>query len=387
MRTALSNRNGFTLVEIIMVIVLLGIMGVITFQVVFSGVETFVRARDRKELYDQGRLALERMIREVRAASQIAYPAAGSSGTYLNFTRATYAYAAGAPLDTSLNITYQLNGTMLERVGSGSGTVDLASSVTNLTGFQVNREGASLDNVTDRYAAGTGVLAHTINSGSGNNRLLVVCYGQEGNSTITAMTYNGVPLTSIHREHNPDGAENVTEMWYMLDKDMPAASGTYNLALTVTGGNGPGIVVLSFTGVAQQAPEMYNASQYNDFGSDRSTTQLTNVTPGALIVSVACNGSSGGYDGSVGGAGGAGIRRSEGQPSSAGMGVSTDLSSAGGTFNVVEISELSPSTTLRATHIVAAFSRAEVVTLDLELSSTSAGTIPLRTKVYPRNVP
>ena len=111
------------------------------------------------------------------------------------------------------------------------------------------------------------------------------------------------------------------------------------------------------------------------------------------MVSVACNGSSNGYDGSVGGAGGAGTRQSEGGPSSAGMGVSTDLSSAGGTFNVVEISELSPSTTLRATHIVSAFAPAPEASRLLSLGLTltdpqdEENSINLRTKVYMRNMP
>jgi type II secretory pathway pseudopilin PulG len=247
------------------------------------------------------------------------------------------------------------------------------------------------DNVTDRYGSGTGALAHAIGSGSGNNRLIIVCYGQESNGTVDSMTYNGAAMTKIHREYNSDGAENVTEMWYILDADMPASAGTYNVSMSVTGGNDPGIVVLSFEGVEQQAPETHNSSQYASDASDRSTTQLSNVSTGSLIVSVACNGSSGGYDGSVGGAGGAGIRQSEGDPSSAGMGVSTDLSSAGGTFNVVEISELSPTNTLRATHIAAAFAPAAasspLVPLSLTLSSSEGGTVTMRTKVYMRNVP
>jgi prepilin-type N-terminal cleavage/methylation domain-containing protein len=379
MAKAESNQKGYTLIEIVMVIVLLGIIGVVTFQVVFSGVETFTKARDRKDLYDQAKLAMERMVREIRDANQIVTPAVGSTATSINFIK-----AHTSPGDTSTDITFQLD---LERVGDVSGTVDLASSLTAVTGFQATHAGVSLDNVTDRYAGGTGNLSHTINSGAGNNRLLVVCYGQESNSTINTMTYDTVAMTRIHREYNSSGADNTTEMWYILDKDMPASSGAYDVAMTVTGGNNPGIVVLSFEGVAQREWETYNSSQYNDNASDRSTTQLTNVSPGSLIVSVACNGSSGGYDGSVGGAGGAGIRRSEGQPSSAGMGVSTDLASAGGTFNVVEISSLSPATTLRATHIVAAFKYAGLVTLDLSLSSVEGGTIPLRSVVHPRNLP
>ena len=249
-----------------------------------------------------------------------------------------------------------------------------------------------MDNVTDRYDSGTGNLAHSISSGSGYNRLLVVCYGQEEDNTITSMTYNGVNMTKIHRESYYSGTYNVTEMWYMLDEAMPSSAGTYNVSMSVTAGNGPGIVVLSFEGVAQQAPETYNFSHYDDYASDRSITQLSNVSEGSLVVSVASNGECCGYDGSVGGSGGAGIRRSEGEPASAGMGVSTDLSSAGGTFNVTEISDTG-TTTRRATHIVSAFAPAAAssplvpLAITLQDPNDSGNTVTMRTKVYMRNMP
>jgi hypothetical protein len=255
----------------------------------------------------------------------------------------------------------------------------------------------SLDNVTDSYNSGTGPLSHQITAGSGNNRLLVVCYGQENDSTINSMTYDGVAMTAannrILRVAYNDSSYNVTEMWYMLDADMPAAAGTYDLGMNVTGASGPGIAVLSFEGVAQQAPETYNSSTWADQMYSTYTTQLSNVSQGSLIVSLSSNGSSLGYDGNVGGAGGAGIRQSEGEPSSAGMGVSTDLSSAGGTFDVVEISENAPTATRRATHIVSAFapapSSSPLVTLKLKLKDPNYddNSVTLRTKVFMRNMP
>jgi prepilin-type N-terminal cleavage/methylation domain-containing protein len=361
-RSKYLNNHGYTLIEIVIVIVILGIIGAFTFQMVAAGVQAFRKSSARKELSDQGRLALERMAREIRDAYQI--QATQSTADEFTFKRKH----PGESADNIEEIKFWLDGTDLKRVGDPNGTPVEAALASNISGFTVTSmvpgaggggsEGITLDNVTSRYSSGTGDLAHVIGSGSGNNRLLVVCYGQESYSTVDSMTYNGAAMTKIHREYNSEGAQNVTEMWYILDADMPASAGTYNVSMSVTGGNNPGIVVLSFEGVAQQAPEIYNSSQYTSNASDRSTTQISNVSVGSLIVSLACNGSSNGYDGSVGGVGGAGIRQSEGQPSSAGMGVSTDLSSAGGTFNVVEISELSPSTTLRATHIVAAFAPA-----------------------------
>ena len=103
------------------------------------------------------------------------------------------------------------------------------------------------------------------------------------------MTYNGAAIgTKIHREYNSDGAENVTEMWYILDADMPASAGTYNVSMSVTGGNDPGIVVPPFEGVEQQAPETHNSSQYGVrcrvIDQQRN---YQNVSAGSLVVSVA----------------------------------------------------------------------------------------------------
>jgi prepilin-type N-terminal cleavage/methylation domain-containing protein len=601
------NNQGYTLVEIIIVIVILGVIGGITFKFVAYGVEAFKKSGARKELYDQGRLALERMVRELRDGKEIT----DCSSNSITFKKAHPAQAA----DNIEEVKFELDGTDLKRVGDPSGTPQTAILASNVTSFQVGDAGGSgsvtvdnvssgttvlntdstmtvshttgsgsdrlmlvgisvnvnddervtgvtyggtsltlvgeransndammyiyslvapnpgtadvvinfdsalddgaiagvmtftgvdqstplgafasaigddtaqasvdiasapgelvfgvvaceydpinaavtgqdvqwnttttngnygaggtdagastvamtwgfevadpiynhwaiggvsikpsgssgstvcsgaggitLDHVTARYNAGTGNLAHSISSGSGNNRLLVVCYAQENDNTITSMTYNGVNMTKIHRESYYSGTYNVTEMWYMLDDDMPSSAGTYDVSMTVTAGNGPGIVVLSFEGVAEQAPETHNASHYDDWASDRSITQISNVSAGSLVVSVASNGECCGYDGSVGGAGGAGIRQAEGEPSSAGMGVSTDLSSAGGTFNVTEISSTG-TTTRRATHIVSAFAPAPasspLVSLSLTLSSSEGGTVTMRTKVYMRNM-
>jgi len=304
----------------------------------------------------------------------------GAAGGTAAATSSTVAMSWSLSPGTSNH--WAIGGVSIKPVGS-TGEIVCSSGTGDIT----------LDDVTGRYNAGTGNLAHTIGSGSGNNRLLVVCYAQENDNTITSMTYNGVNMTKIHRESHYSGTYNVTEMWYMLDDDMPSSAGTYDVAMSVTAGNGPGIVVLSFEGVAQQPPETYNASHYDDYASDRSITQISNVSEGSLVVSVASNGECCNYDGNVGGAGGAGIRQAEGEPASAGMGVSTDLSSAGGTFNVTEISSITPTTTRRATHIVAAFASAtpssplQTVALTLSDPQDNTNSVTLRTKVYMRNMP
>jgi prepilin-type N-terminal cleavage/methylation domain-containing protein len=65
MPRAIGGQKGYTLIEIVMVIVILGVIGAFTFQFVAHGVQAFKKSSARKDLYDQGRLALERMVREL----------------------------------------------------------------------------------------------------------------------------------------------------------------------------------------------------------------------------------------------------------------------------------------------------------------------------------
>lgn len=136
-----SDQRGFTLIEIIVVLVILGFLGVATFRFVFLGVEFFVSSREHKQLSDEGRLALERMVRELRTASQISSPSAGSTGSSVNFTKISYDYATGAPTDSSTDITFQQNGSSLERTGNSAATVVLAS---NVSSFQATYESSGI---------------------------------------------------------------------------------------------------------------------------------------------------------------------------------------------------------------------------------------------------
>lgn len=68
-RAAVPGRSdrGFTLVEVILVIVLLGIIAAVGAQIMGAGLQSYVAARDSLGVDAQARLALERMTRELRA--------------------------------------------------------------------------------------------------------------------------------------------------------------------------------------------------------------------------------------------------------------------------------------------------------------------------------
>lgn len=63
-----SRQKGFTLVELVAVIVLLGIVGISSTQFIRQGVQVYVDSARRDDLQQQARFAVERFTREVRNA-------------------------------------------------------------------------------------------------------------------------------------------------------------------------------------------------------------------------------------------------------------------------------------------------------------------------------
>jgi prepilin-type N-terminal cleavage/methylation domain-containing protein len=125
-------ERGFTLIEIIIVIVILSIVSAISIKFLVDSLKIYTMTVNQKTLLDEGKLALERMCRDIRDASAITTPSSGgssSSGTLLSFTR-THATAQDSAGDTIQFIL--LSGT-LQRKASTRATVDLASYVTAIT--------------------------------------------------------------------------------------------------------------------------------------------------------------------------------------------------------------------------------------------------------------
>ena len=281
----INGQKGYTLVEIVMVIVILGVIGAFTFQFVAHGVLAFKKSSARKDLYDQGRLALERMVRELRDTKEVT----DSSGSSVTFKKAHPTQAA----DNTEEIKFQLNGTSLERVGDPSGTPATAVLASNVSSFTVTGAGGdgvtggtcsiSFDAASSLYST-TSPLSWVHTLGAGNNRLLVVGIGVEGTfptqADVTGVTYNGVALTKAV-DHDV-GIQN-TEIWYLLEADLPAA-GSYTVQVTTAGApisiNAGGI---SVTGAAQSGPEAANSNDDGQIGSLTIQTNITTVTNGVWV--------------------------------------------------------------------------------------------------------
>ena len=268
-----------------MVIVILGVIGAFTFQFVAQGVLAFKKSSARKDLYDQGRLALERMVRELRDTKEVT----GSAGSSITFKKAHPAQAA----DNTEEVKFELNGTNLERVGDPNGTPATAVLASNVSSFTVSGVGViggvggpctiTFD-AASSATSGTSPLSwfHTV--GSGNNRLLVVSIGIEGDSTvgnITGVTYNSVALTKA--VENFVGDYQNTEIWYLLN---PPA-GSANVAVTTNGD--PGDInggAISVFGAAQSGPEATSSQDDAVAGWTTIQTNITTLTDGAWVFDV-----------------------------------------------------------------------------------------------------
>ena len=119
------GKRGFTLIEIIIVIVILSIVSAITIKFLVDSLRIYTMTVNQKTLFDEGKLALERMGRDIRDARSIT----GTTASSITFVRddATVQDIAGE------TIIFQRNAgaNTLEKVkASPASTSTMASNVT-----------------------------------------------------------------------------------------------------------------------------------------------------------------------------------------------------------------------------------------------------------------
>ena len=129
----LFGKRGFTLIEMIIVIVILSIVSVITIKFLIDCLQIYTMTVNQKTLFDEGKLALERMCRDIRDANAIS----GTTASSITFVR-NNATAQDAASET---ITFRWNGgtNPLEKVKAGTGYA-MASNVTGFTVTNVTNE-------------------------------------------------------------------------------------------------------------------------------------------------------------------------------------------------------------------------------------------------------
>ena len=137
-------ERGFTLIEIIIVIVILSIVSGITIKFLIDSLKIYTMTVNQKTLFDEGKLALERMCRDIRDAKSMTVPASGGSGNTITFQR-TNATGAGQDLANEI-ITYRLSSGAIQRE-KASYSLPYPILASNVSAFTVTR-GATNDEIT-----------------------------------------------------------------------------------------------------------------------------------------------------------------------------------------------------------------------------------------------
>ena len=144
-------RSGYTLIELVMVIILVGIMFMVTAPLMVKIAEGWQIATVRTDWSESGMVAMDRMLREIRQAASVV--TATSSPPVFSF------------VDTSGNtITYSFSGGYLMRNSN-----QLAANVSNLT-FTYTTP-ADIKSIAISLTFGTGLTKFTLQSGVYPRRL------------------------------------------------------------------------------------------------------------------------------------------------------------------------------------------------------------------------
>jgi prepilin-type N-terminal cleavage/methylation domain-containing protein len=139
-------QRGFTLIEIIVVIVILSIVAAISIKFVADSLRIYTMTVNQKTLFDEGKLALERMCRDIRDARLISNPAAGGSGNMIRVTR-THDTAPSQDV-AGEQIRFRLTGNVLEKVKNNTGP-PIATLASNVSIFTVTRGQAATNNTNE----------------------------------------------------------------------------------------------------------------------------------------------------------------------------------------------------------------------------------------------
>jgi prepilin-type N-terminal cleavage/methylation domain-containing protein len=128
-----KSSKGFTMIEIIIVIIILSIISAITIKFLVDGLRIYTMTVNQKNLFDEGKLALERMCRDIRDARSITTPAAGGSGSTVTVLRSN----ATVQDIVDESITFRLTGSTLEKVKASP--VATSAIALNVSTFTVTR--------------------------------------------------------------------------------------------------------------------------------------------------------------------------------------------------------------------------------------------------------
>lgn len=100
------------------------------------------------------------------------------------------------------------------------------------------------------YTVMPSTLSHTLIGGI--NRILFVLVREREAVTISGVTFNGVSMTKL-LEEKASGGDHTLALFYMLDAQLPAAGGAYNIIYTNSGPRASGQLFAHCFGNVEQA--------------------------------------------------------------------------------------------------------------------------------------
>jgi len=137
-----QHEKGFTLIEIIIVIVLVGILATIGATIIMQGISAYSGGESRSNAHYQARFAMERMAREIRLMrSSTAADIPTMTGTTLRYNDIN-----------GLQMGFRLNGGNIERTEDNA--VSWQTLATNITG-----PGGNIFTYLDKTGAATAAAA------------------------------------------------------------------------------------------------------------------------------------------------------------------------------------------------------------------------------------
>ncbi len=124
----MQNHKGFTLIEMIMVIMLIGIVAAIIAIPLSQGVKGWFQATSREGISQSGRIAIERMAREIRNTAR----KSDNNPCISTATATAFIFSdLNGNLTTCASITFSLSGTKIQRTDTVA--QDLVDNVSSLT--------------------------------------------------------------------------------------------------------------------------------------------------------------------------------------------------------------------------------------------------------------